>query len=159
MYRPIKRIIFGVLAAVIVITGVTSCAAPDNTESKVITKRRALMRDNDKAIKLIGEFVKSGEGSTADIAGYGTTLAANATRIPSLFVKGTGTDDGVGWSRAKSDVWTRWASFQSRAENLKKAGEELARAATIGDRAAIGVAARDARKQCDGCHKAFRGGR
>lgn len=79
--------------------------------------------------------------------------------MPVLFVKGTGTGDGKGWTRAKPNLWTRWASFRAGAEKLKKAGEDLARAAEAGDKDAINAAARVAFKQCDGCHKPFRGPR
>ncbi len=158
MHGLMKHGILAALAAAILVAGAPQVVLAQSA-GDVIKERRALMKNNSKTNKIVGAFVKKGKGSAADVAAAGRRLASNAGKIAALFVKGTSASDGVGKTRAKPAIWAKWSEFQAAAAKLKSAGENLARVAATGDKAAIKVAAGAMGKSCGSCHKQFRGPR
>ncbi len=156
MHRRMKLGIMAALAAAILVAGAPQIVLAQSA-GDVIKERRALMKNNSKTNKIVGAFVKKGKGSAADVAAAGRRLASNAGKITALFVKGTSLKDGVGETRAKPAIWVNRAAFEAAAGKLKAAGENLARVAATGDKAAIKVAAGGIGKACGSCHKQFRG--
>ncbi|MHA1107870.1 MAG: c-type cytochrome [Alphaproteobacteria bacterium] len=122
-----------------------------------IKERRALMKDNSKANKVVRAFVKKGQGSADEVAAAGKRIAANAAKLAGLFPTGTSLADALGKTRAKPDIWLQFAKFKTKAGDLKAASENLTRVAASGDAAAIKAAAGGIGKVCGSCHKAFRG--
>ncbi len=151
----------GLMAALAM--GILVGCAPDMamapSPGKVIKERQALMQSNNKSFKMIRAFAKSGKGSAGAVRDAAVTLTWNAGKIPGLFVKGTSLKDGVGQTRAKPEIWVKWADFEAAAAKLKKAGVNLAQVAAGGNASAIKVAFGAVGKACGGCHKLFRGPR
>lgn len=156
MRRWMKHGILAALAAGVLIAG-TAQFVPVRAAGDVIEQRRALMKDTSKANKIVGAFVKKGQGSAADVAAAGKRIAANAAKMAGLFPKGTSLADALGKTRAKPDIWAQWSKFEMAAGSLKTASENLSRVAAGGDAAAIKVAAGGIGKSCKECHKPFRG--
>lgn len=158
MHGLMKHGILAALAAAILVAGTPQIVLAQSA-GEVIKERRALMKNNNKTNKIIKAFVGKGNGSAADMAAAGRQLVSNASRIPGLFRAGTSLKDGVGTTRAKPAIWVNRAAFEAAAGKLKAAGENLARVAATGDKAAIKVAAGAIGKACGSCHKQFRGPR
>ncbi len=148
----------GLMAALAmgILVGCTQDTAMVQSPGEVITERRALMQSNNKSFKVIKAFAKSGKGSAGAVRDAAVNVTWNAAQIPGLFVKGTSLKDGVGQTRAKPEIWVKWADFEAAAAKLKKAGVNLAQAAASGKVAAIKVAFGAVGKACGGCHKPFR---
>ena len=128
--------------------------------------RRAIMKENSIHLKSVKKFLKGGKtkkaiaraGTAADMELRGMAIAANADKIPSLFVKGTSLKDKPGKTRAKPAIWSDWKGFQAAAAKLKVLAVKFQKAAASGDKAAIKTASATMGKQgCGGCHKSFRG--
>lgn len=156
MHGFMKHGILAALAAAILLAGAPQPVLAQSA-GDLIKERRALMKNNSKTGKIIRAFARKGKGSAADMVAAGKQLAANGTRIPGLFRKGTSLNDGVGQTRAKPAIWVQRTKFEATAAALKSAGENLAKVAAGGDTAAIKVAAGAVGKICGSCHKAFRG--
>ncbi len=134
-----------------------------------IKARKNLMRDNNSNLKAIGAFLKTGKGSTADVASRARHIADNAKKIKGLFPKGTSSKDRPGQTRAKPRIWAKkpppvhnqaeeMAAFKQAAEIMGVYAMRLADAADSGDKKAIGAALGKLGKSgCGGCHKGFRG--
>jgi cytochrome c556 len=156
MHSGIQPVVFAAAAAAILVAGVPQ-ASLAQMGGDAVKERRAVMKDNSKTNKIVVAFVRKGKGSAAEVAAAGRRLAANATKLVTLFPKGTSLADMKGKTRAKPDIWLKWSDFEKRANALKMAGEKLAMVAAAGDAAAIKGAAGEVRKSCGGCHKPFRG--
>ena len=158
MHGLMKHGILAALAAAILVAGAPQPVLAQSA-GDLIKERRALMQNNNKNWKIIRAFARKGKGSAADLVAAGKQLAANGTRIPGLFRKGTSLNDGVGQTRAKPAIWVQRTEFEAAAAALKAAGGNLAKVAAGGDTAAIKVAGGAVKMRCDTCHKSFRGPR
>ena len=138
----------------------TSCADP-------IQERKGLMRSNGGNMKAIGAYLKTGKGSTADVASRARKIADNAKKIKGLFPEGTSLKDRPGQTRAKPAIWAKraihnqaeeMAAFKQAADIMSVYALKLADAAGSGDKKAMGAAMGQlGKKGCGGCHKDFRG--
>lgn len=112
-----------------------------------------------KRFKVIKKFVKSGEGSAADVAANARAISEAASKIPALFPKGThrGAYDEK-MTRALPKIWEDWNGFKAAADVLATESAKLATIAATGDAAAIAAQfGATGKKGCGGCHKPFRG--
>jgi cytochrome c556 len=123
-----------------------------------IHARQDLMRNNISNVKAVGAFLKTGKGSTADVAARARKVAANAEMINGLFPKGTSLKDRPGETRAQPGIWAKPAAFAQAADIMAVYENKLADAADSGDKKAIGAALGQLGKRgCGGCHNDFRG--
>ncbi len=134
-----------------------------------VQARKNLMRNNNANVKAIGAFLKTGKGSTADVASRARMVAGNAQKIKGLFPMGTSLKDLPGKTRAKPNIWAKrsihnqaeeMAAFKQAADIMGVYAMKLAAAADTGDKKAIGAALGQLGKRgCGGCHSDFRGPR
>ena len=124
---------------------------------KAIDARRGLMKNIIKNIKVVASFVKKGRGTTADVARSVRMIASDIAQFPNYYPKGTAQGSTAGNTRSKVQIWTRWASFTGAAAKATDTALNLAMAADIGDKDALGLALGSLGKSCGGCHKQFRG--
>jgi cytochrome c556 len=89
----------------------------------------------------------------AVVAAAPKAIAKSAAVIPTLFPKGTETDDD---SKALPEIWSDFAAFQKRTTALGEAATTLAAAVKAGDADEIAADTKLLGDQCAGCHKAFR---
>lgn len=146
----------GFLAVGMLATGGVATAA----DMSVIDKRRDLMKKVVlKNFKTVKDFVETGKGSVADVKGAADALAAAASKIPPLFVQGTGRPDvDPKKTRAEARIWEDWAGFEKAANALGDEAAKLSKAAVGGDAAAIRAQyVQTGKKGCGACHKSFRG--
>jgi cytochrome c556 len=121
--------------------------------SEAVAARQKLMKDQGAAMRAIGAALKAGQ--TQAVAAEAEKLSATARQIPSLFPAGS-VDPAT--SRAKPEIWQKWADFEGIAKTLDTKAMQLAATAKSGNAAATSAAAADIGKTtCGACHNAFRG--
>ena len=137
----------------VLVAGCASGGMQKMSADDAVKARQQLMKDQGAALKAIGDKLKAGDTSIAENA---LTLKGTSQRIPSLFPEGS-LNPKV--SRAKPEIWQKWADFEGNAKRLnEKAGQLEAMAKSGASAQALGAAAGDlGRTTCVVCHDGFRG--
>ena len=128
-------------------------------DEAIIEQRIKLMKQTSKAFKVVKKFVKSGEGTAADVAASAQKVSMYAGKMVELFPKGThrGAYDEK-TTRALPKIWEDWNGFKAAADVLATESAKLAKIAAMGDAGAIAAQfGATGKKGCGGCHKPFRG--
>jgi cytochrome c556 len=149
---------FAVLAGM---AALWACAMDASAQSgKAVEDRIALMKANGAAVAGINAFYKENKGTMADVDKHLATLQASAGKIGSeaAWPKGTSVTELGKATRAKPDVWDKWADFKKIAEGMDAEAKKLAAVVKGGDKAAIEAAVGVfGRNTCAACHTPFRG--
>jgi cytochrome c556 len=153
------------MRAVVVVGGLTAlvaagCASGGGGEmakkmsaDEAIAARQKLMKEQGAAMRAIGAAVKGGQIQA--VSAEANKLVATARQIPALFPQGS---VNPATSRAKPEIWQKWADFQGYAKSLETKATQLAATAQSGNAAATSTAVADIGKTtCGACHDAFRG--
>jgi cytochrome c556 len=151
------------LQATVVVGGLASmvlagCAsggmgAKKMSADEAIAARQKLMKDQGAAMKAISDAAKAGQLQV--IPAEAEKLRATAKEIPALFPQGS---VNPATSRAKPEIWQKWAEFEGNAKSLETKASALATTAKGGDAAATNTAVAELGKTtCGACHTAFRG--
>ena len=117
-----------------------------------------VVADRQRLMKLQGASwmdiqAKAKAGNIEGIAVNAETLAMTAQQIPGLFPEGSLTDK----SKAKPEIWQKWADFQAAAKNLETQAEKLRDAAKSKNEQATQDIVKDfGRNACGTCHTPFR---
>jgi cytochrome c556 len=149
--------------AMVVIGGLTSlvaagCASGGGMGKKMsadeaIAARQKLMKEQGAAMKAISDAAKAGQ--TQAIPAEAQKLVTTSRQIPALFPQGS---VNPATSRAKPEIWQKWADFEGNAKTLESKATQLAATAQSGNAAATNAAVADLGKTtCGACHNAFRG--
>jgi cytochrome c556 len=152
------------LHATVVVGGLASmvlagCASGGGMGAKkmsadeAIAARQKLMKDQGAAMKAISDAAKAGQLQV--IPAEAEKLRITAKEIPALFPQGS---VNPATSRAKPEIWQKWAEFEGSAKSLETKASALATTAKGGDAAATNTAVAELGKTtCGACHTAFRG--
>jgi cytochrome c556 len=154
MRTPVMHGVIGTLTLVLA-AGCASGGMGGATMSKqdAIAARQQLMKEQAAAMKTIGDSAKAGQLNAIPAAAE--KLQGTAKRIPALFPEGS-LDPAT--SRAKPEIWQKWAEFQSLAKTLESKAGQLAATAKSGNAQATNTAVADIGKTtCGACHTGFRG--
>jgi cytochrome c556 len=120
---------------------------------EAIAARQKLMKEQGAAMKAISDAAKAGQLQV--IPAHAEKLTATARQIPALFPQGS---LNAATSRAKPEIWQKWADFEASAKALESKSTQLASTAKGGNAAATNTAVADLGKTtCGACHTAFRG--
>jgi cytochrome c556 len=117
-----------------------------------------VVADRQRLMKLQGASwadiqAKAKAGNIEAIAVNAETLAMTAQQIPALFPEGSLTEK----SKAKPEVWQKWAEFQAAAKNLETQAEKLRDAARAKNEQLTQDLVKDfGRQGCGTCHTPFR---
>jgi len=114
--------------------------------------------DRQRLMKLIGASwgdiqAKVKAGSIEATAVNAETIALTADHIPMLFPSGSLSDK----SKAKPEIWQKWAEFEAAAKNAQTLAEQLRDAARAKDQAKVEAMVKEfGAKACGTCHTPFR---
>jgi cytochrome c556 len=117
-----------------------------------------VVADRQRLMKAIGDNwgdiqAKAKAGNVEGIAVNAENLALSAQMIPALFPEGSGTDK----SKAKPEVWQKWAEFQAAAKRLETESEKLRDASKAKNAQLTESMVKEFGKvTCGGCHTPFR---
>jgi cytochrome c556 len=120
--------------------------APDS----VVLRRKLMETNNSVVAEALNKAIK--EGKFADIERDCNVIQENMDKVLDLFPPGTLSEN----SRAKPEIWARWAEFSKHPAAVRKAAQELAVAAKGGDGEAVKVKFKALGEACKGCHESFR---
>jgi cytochrome c556 len=147
-------VVVGSLASM-VLAGCASggMGAKKMSADEAIAARQKLMKDQGAAMKAISDAAKAGQLQV--IPAEAEKLRVTAKEIPALFPQGS---VNPATSRAKPEIWQKWAEFEGSAKSLETKAGALATTAKGGDAAATNTAVAELGKTtCGACHTAFRG--
>jgi cytochrome c556 len=117
-----------------------------------------IVADRQRVMKLQGASwadiqAKVKAGNIEAIAVNAETLAMTAQQIPALFPEGSLTEK----SKAKPEVWQKWAEFEAAAKNLETQAAKLRDASRAKNEQLTQEIVKDfGRQACGTCHTPFR---
>ena len=117
-----------------------------------------VVADRQRLMKLQGASwadiqAKAKAGNIEGIAVNAETLALLAPQIPAMFPEGSLTDK----SKAKPEVWQKWAEFEAASKNLETQAAKLRDAARAKNEQLTQDIVKDfGRQACGTCHTPFR---
>ncbi len=142
-----------VIGSLTALTAAGCATTPKMTADEAIAARQKLMKEQGAALRAISDAAKA--GNTQAIPAEAQKLVATARQIPALFPQGS---VNPATSRAKPEIWQKWADFEGNAKILDSKATQLAATAQSGNAAATNAAIADLGKTtCTACHNAFRG--
>ncbi len=150
MNRHLKlrsALVVGSLAGLVVVGFAAAQTAAKVGSGDIVADRKRLMQLNGASL---GDLqAKAKAGNIEAIAVNAETIALNAMHIPTLFSPGSAT----GNSRARADIWQKWAEFENAAKNLQALAEKLRDTARAKDATAVEAMVKDfGRQGCGKCH-------
>ena len=129
--------------------GVQVAAVADTVKARI-----KLMKSTSKTFKKIRKLAKKAKVGPKGAA-QAVAIHAAGKKFLGMFPKGTGSD--IMKNRAKPEIWSDWAKFESKAKAFTKATAKMVQVTQAGDGGAIKAAVKAVRAGCKGCHKPFRG--
>jgi cytochrome c556 len=131
------------------------CATGDKKmagSGDVIADRQQLMKRQGQAMTEINAKLRA--GNVEAVAADAEVLASTAKQIPALFPPGSMSPK----SRAKPEIWQKWAEFEGNAKSLEDQAKKVAALSRAKDQAGTQAAVTGlGRTTCGACHDAFRG--
>ena len=148
MRVPLRSTMVVVLSATVVLGCAGKMSTPD-----AIAARQKLMKEQGAAMTGIQTKLKAGQHNA--IGPEAEKLVSTSRQIPSLFPKDS-LDPAT--SRAKPEIWQKWADFQGLAKSLETKSGALEKTAKSGDAQMTQTAVAELGKTtCGACHTQFRG--
>jgi len=143
-----------IVTASLVVGVAAGCASRSMSKmgsGDVVADRQRLMKLNGASWADIQAKAKA--GNIEGIAVNAETLALNAEHVPALFPKGSLTEK----SKAKPEVWQKWAEFEQAAKKMQTESEKLRDAARAKNAQLTQDIVKDfGRNACGTCHTPFR---
>ena len=135
-------------------SNVASGEATATDIAAVMHARHEHYEEMGKAMKGMGDQLKSGSPSVEAIQRHAALIAGYGPQILTWFPEGSGPEAGE--TRAKAEIWTDAATFRQRAQEFEAAANRFNAVAQSGDVAAIGAGMRELGNACKNCHDRFR---
>jgi cytochrome c556 len=108
-----------------------------------------------KAMKGIGDQLKSGSPDLAGVRRNAAVIAGYGPQLLTWFPEGSG--PAAGRTRAKAEIWSDAATFRQRAQAFEAQANNFNRVVQGTDVAAMRAAHGELGKTCKDCHDRFRG--
>lgn len=121
----------------------------------VMHARHEHYEEMGKAMKGIGDQLKSDSPDLAAVRRNAATIAQYGPQVLTWFPQGSGPE--AGRTRAKAEIWSDAATFRQRAQQFEAQAANFSRVAGGADVAAIRAAHGELGKTCKDCHDRFRG--
>jgi cytochrome c556 len=142
------------LAVLAVVTGI-ALATVANAEGYDPIETRQAGQDLVAADFAGIRAVVSAKGDIKSVANPAKAIARWIRQFPTQFPKGSEQGDDT---RARPEIWTNFADFQQRANNLADAADKLAQLANAGDTDGVVAQINVVRDACAACHRTYRSG-
>lgn len=140
-----------VLSALVAVAAAGCATGHKMSPTAAVAERQRLMKLNGASWQDVQAKVKA--GNIDAVAVNAETMAVTARHIPNLFPEGSLTAD----SKAKPEVWQKWAEFEQAAKAMQMESEKLRDAARAKNKAQVEAIVKDfGRNACGACHTPFR---
>jgi cytochrome c556 len=144
-------VVLGSLVTLALASAATGQSTTKIWSSDVVADRQRLMKLNGASWADAQAKLKAGNAEA--VAVNAETMALIATQIVALFPEGSLTDK----SKAKPEIWQKWAEFESAVKNYAMQADKLRDAARSKDLTATEAVAKEfGRQACGTCHTPFR---
>ncbi|MBM4441188.1 MAG: cytochrome c [Candidatus Rokubacteria bacterium] len=121
------------------------------TPEQLVAERQQLMKQHGDSWKNIQDSAKA--NNLQGVATNADTMNQNAKKIVALFPAGSMTDK----SKAKPEIWQKFAEFEGAAKKLETESARLRDTARTGNAQATNEVIKDfGRTACGACHTPFR---
>lgn len=144
-------LVTGGAVSALLLLGSLSLSAQGLAPADAIAQRKAGLRDMQRRMEAIKAAV-DGRGDVAALAPSIAGMEAFYRDFPALFPPGSEAGD----TKARPEVWSNRAVFETASRNAVGAAENLRKAAASGDAAATGSALQQMGAACGACHRNFR---
>jgi cytochrome c556 len=143
------RLFASLVVATVAAAGAAQAQAP--AYDPILTRQagQALLSGDFAGIRA----VVAGKGDVKTLEAPAKAMARWIRQFPTHFPKGS--DQGHD-TRALPAIWTDFAEFQSRANDLAAAADKLAELAKAGDAEAVAAQVKVVGDACTACHRTFR---
>ena len=132
----------------------TSPATAADDPVNVIKFRQLLMKSIGAHMGSIAMVAKREVGyGPEQIEDHAASIALVANLISTAFKENAGQ---AAETTAKDNIWTDWAGFEAKAEDLRTAAIALTEAAATGDAGTTGAAVGKLGGACGACHEVYR---
>ena len=121
----------------------------------VMHARHEHYEEMGKAMKGIGDQLKSGSPDLGIVRRHAALIAGYGPQVLTWFPEGSGPE--AGRTRAKAEIWSDAATFRQRAQAFEGQAASFNRVAQGEDVDAIRAAHGELGKSCKDCHDRFRG--
>lgn len=118
----------------------------------LVKERQELMGQMGKAFGPVKPILKGENPNVTDAVASATTWHTNAMKILASFPAGTDRDSVAG-SRAKPEIWAKWAEFEAAANKLVEESAKLVEAAKSNDINLFQAQFKPFVQACGACHK------
>ena len=142
------------LAVLVAVTGFAMAAAA-NAEGYDPIETRQAGQDLVSADFAGIRAVVNAQGDVKSLANPAKAIARWIRQFPTQFPKGS--EQGHN-TRARPAIWSDFADFQQRANNLADAADKLAQLANAGDTAGVVAQISVVTETCSACHRTYRSG-
>lgn len=119
--------------------------------ASAIEARKDIFQTYRTAIRAIKPIVQSGSGY-AEIIPHANAIADGASRVTAFFPEGSDQGD----TKARPEIWSNKADFESLSDQLRSQALELAAAAETGEAGAVQAAFMATGQACSACHDKYR---
>lgn len=142
-------VVVGVLA--VVIAGCATAQKYTMGTGDPVADRQRLMKNNGANWAEVQNKAKA--GNIEGIVVNAEAMALHAQRITSLFPEGSRTEK----SKAKPEIWQKWAEFEAAAKNYETRATQLAELSRAKNADAVQATVKEfGRQACGTCHSPFR---
>ena len=151
MKRPTIVLTVVVAGAALLAAACASTQQAKKSPEEIVAERQQVMKQNGEAWKNVQDNAKANNWPA--VAANADIITKNAAKIPSLFPQGSMTEK----SKAKPEVWQKWAEFEAAAKKMETEGAKLRGAAQSGNAQASNDIIKDFGRNSGGaCHTPFR---
>jgi cytochrome c556 len=151
MKRPAVVFTVVVAGAALFAGACASTQQAKKSPEEIVAERQQVMKQNGDAWKNVQDNAKAGNWPA--VAANADIISKNAAKIPSLFPEGSMTEK----SKAKPEIWQKWADFQATAKKMETEGARLRDTAQAGNAQGTNDIIKDfGRNACGACHTPFR---
>lgn len=116
----------------------------------IVIRRKLMESNNSVAGGTINKAMQARDFT--EIQAQVKVILGNMDKILALFPEGSVSEK----SRAKPEIWDRWAEFRELPSKVKKAAQDLSDAAKSGDEAEVQAKFKALGEACKNCHESFR---
>jgi len=151
MKRPSIGLTVVVAGAALLVAACASTQMAKKSPEELVAERQQVMKQNGDAWKNVQDNAKAGNWPA--VAANADIISKNAAKIPSLFPQGSMTEK----SKAKPEIWQKWAEFEATAKKMETEGAKLRDVAQTGNAQGTNDMIKDfGRNACGACHTPFR---
>lgn len=144
----------GLGLAALTVTG-SAQTASSPTPAQIVKARQAALEMSAVTFASIKQALDG--GTDASKLGFQShALAAWSAALPTMFPAGTGQGQTASDTKAKPEIWSNRAGFESRAADYAAATAKLADLSKAGDTAGFTAQLALVKKTCDACHSDFK---